>query len=79
MAYEHKRNRLVRKVGDYRATYYEKTKPPRIVSPVSRLKGDATVLKELTTLVDPPLRKVMCIKLGSVFLGGGDALGRGFG
>ena len=53
-------------------------KPLRAVSPVSRLTGDATALKELTTSIDSPLRKVICIKLGSVFLGGGDALWRGF-
>ena len=71
--------KLVRKVRDYRVTYYENAELPRTDLPVSRLKGGTTILKELTKSIDLPLRRVMCIKLSLAFLGGGDASGRGFG
>ena len=47
--------------------------------PAKRLKADAKALKELTEYNEPPLREVRCISQSSVYFGGGDASGRGFG
>ena len=47
--------------------------------PVKRLQEDAKALKELTNYNEPPLKEVRCISQSSVFYGGGDASGMGFG
>ena len=70
---------LFRNEGNGHPAEYESTEAPVTVIPAKRLKADARALKELTEFAIPPLKEVRCTNQSSVFLGGGDASGRGFG
>ena len=58
---------------------YETTEARIIIVPAKRLRSDTEALSNLTKFTESPLKEVRCVKQSSVFLGGGDASGRGFG
>ncbi len=53
--------------------------PPKTVMPVQRMKMDFQVLSEFMEDDTPPMIKIRCSKHATVWYGGGDASGRGFG
>ena len=70
---------LSRTEGNGYPVEYEEIEAPITVTPIKILKTDARALKEISHYDNPPLREVRCNSQTSVFLGDGDASGRGFG